>query len=170
MNIKLKNPFKKSKKNIKDVLQESFINKQSKKLNKKLIFRVILVLTILITLIVAGLKFKERLDNITVEDMKISVYYSKGSRDTQKQLKDTYLINDPIQAQIEFKNAKDGTTLTYQLRFNNEILNEFAIPISGTSNRFITVNPPGATLKPGEYNIVLLQKGFEITSKQFKVN
>jgi hypothetical protein len=133
--------------------------KSSSKSNK-IIFIVLGVVIVSLIIGILGYFFINNNDNLS-DDISITMYYSRGTRDTEKKEQYTFRLNDPIQAKIDFKNATNGEIVNILLvnADNSKIDQSMSIteiPLSdGSGSRFVSLSPL-LYKNPGNYKLVVM--------------
>lgn len=112
--------------------------------------------------------YNERQEAVTVEQVSITLYKSKGSRDDSKTEQYAFESGDNIQAVAKFEQAETDSSLNFELLDGEEVLQKVeSINISGESGeRYISLKD---NLEEGDYTVQVLQEGYVLAEREFSI-
>lgn len=109
------------------------------------------------------------------DNIKITIYYSRGSRDNTKKEQTIFAINDPIQVKIDFENMNDGETAEVSIKKegSQDVLQSTNILLGKEKgSRFINLTN-NITKESGKYQIEVFKNADDknkiLSSKEFEV-
>lgn len=138
------------------------------KIKKYLIFILpILMIILLILIFVGNNPEKKNLRNSPVQELDMQTFYSRGSRDEEKRSESSFAPGDPIQIQIQYKNAYEKVPLKLVVRSQEEkVVQSTDFEIEGTKTNFVTV---GQIQDKGKYYVYIYYNDNQIASTTFSI-
>jgi hypothetical protein len=137
--------------------------------NKILSISAIIALIIVLILALGGLNSqKKNLKDSPIQELTLTMFYSKSTRDAEKKESDVFKLNDPIQANINYKNAFEKTNITFEITdATGKVIQNNTFDIEGTDSIFITV---GGLVDTGNYKARIKYNDKDIASTGFRIN
>lgn len=137
--------------------------------NKILSIAGVSALIIILILAFWGLNSQKRnLKDSPIQELSLKSYYSKSARDEEKKEQSSFKIGDPIQINIDYKNAFEKTPVTFEVQNSTgSVIQSNDFDIYGTESIYVSV---GSIQDGGSYKARLKYNNKVIASVGFRVS